>query len=165
MIFRLDESTMTAVNVRNFTFESHLGTATGSMQVLPNDNVLVGWGTDPYVTEFSPDGTAVYQAAMSGATYRSYRSLWSGQPTTQPDVALKTASGGKLNVYTSWNGATEVASWRILSGASASMLGNATTVPRSGFETLATIARASKVVVQALDSSGKVIGASGVVSA
>jgi hypothetical protein len=164
MFFRLDASTMTAVNTRNFTFQSHLGTATGSVQLLPNQNVLVGWGTAPYVTEFTPDGTAIYQAAMSGATYRAYRALWSAQPTTLPDIALKTAGSGKLSVYASWNGATEVASWRVLSGVSASALSPATTVPRTGFETTATIANASKVAVQALDSSGSVLATSKVVS-
>jgi hypothetical protein len=64
-------------------------------------------------------------------------------------------------VYMSWNGATNVASWRVLAGPAPSALAPVALTPRSGFETaLATPGAAPYVAAQALDSTGAVIGTS-----
>ncbi|HEX8714345.1 MAG TPA: hypothetical protein VF706_02160, partial [Solirubrobacteraceae bacterium] len=71
-------------------------------------------------------------------------------------------------VYASWNGATEVASWRVLAGPSPTSLAPVAGAARSGFETaLAAPSLASRayVQVQALDARGTVIGASRVAKA
>jgi hypothetical protein len=67
-------------------------------------------------------------------------------------------------VYASWNGATEVASWRVLAGSSPTTLAPAvSSVAKTGFETaipLAAVAAGTYVAVEALDSAGAVIGVS-----
>ncbi|MDQ1582969.1 MAG: hypothetical protein QOF36_1023 [Microbacteriaceae bacterium] len=160
MFFVLDEATKTATNTASFTSAKHLGTAMGSFQVLDNGNVLVGWGTDPTVTEFAADGRAVYQADLGGIAYRAYKSGWKASPTTAPDIAVRAADGGNMRVYASWNGATEVARWRILSGDTGQSLAPIATIDRSGFETVAMVPAASWVAVQALDSSDAVLATS-----
>jgi hypothetical protein len=160
MFFELDEETKTATNTASFSYGKHLGIAMGSMQVLDNGHVLIGWGTDPAVTEFTADGRAIYQANLGGIAYRAHKSRWTATPTTRPDIALRPAGGGKLRVYASWNGATEVARWRILAGDTAQTLMPTTTIDRSGFETDVMVQTAPRIAVQALDSSGAVLATS-----
>jgi hypothetical protein len=92
-----------------------------------------------------------------------FRSEWVASPTTVPDVAAFMV-GNKARIYVSWNGATEVRHWRILTGDGASSLSPAMIVPRSGFETSTSVPRAAAVAVQALDFRGKVLATSRVVS-
>jgi hypothetical protein len=134
------------------------------VQPLSNGNVLIGWGDNPVVTEHSGDGTLVYEMTHVGtATYRVFRSEWVAQPTTVPDVAVK-SSGASARVYVSWNGATEVTHWRILTGPDAGSLTQAMIVPRSGFETVASVPRAPAIAVAALDFNENVLATSRVVS-
>jgi hypothetical protein len=74
------------------------------------------------------------------------------------------ASGaGRTAVYASWNGATAVGSWQVLSGttADASHMAAVAVAPRTGFETSATVASSGPYfAVQALGSSGQVLGTS-----
>jgi len=77
------------------------------------------------------------------------------------------AAGGEGVVYASWNGATLVASWRVLAGPSVSNLTAVAQAAHSGFETA--IALPSGVVgpylaVQALDGAGHVLGTSAAIS-
>ena len=54
---RARHGSMRATLHRQYTHRPRaLAHALGSMQVLPNGNVLVGWGTEPYFTEYGPDG-------------------------------------------------------------------------------------------------------------
>jgi hypothetical protein len=62
-------------------------------------------------------------------------------------------------VYASWNGATRVASWRVLAGSGEG--GLSAVAAKSGFETaIAAPAGFTTFSVQALDSGGGVIGTS-----
>ncbi len=64
-------------------------------------------------------------------------------------------------MYASWNGATQVASWRVLAGPGASRLTVVASAARSGFETAIAVAQGyQSFEVQALDASGRVIGTS-----
>jgi hypothetical protein len=45
-------------------------------------------------------------------------------------------TGSATAVYASWNGATTVASWQLLTGSSAAHLNAVSTTPKSGFETV-----------------------------
>jgi hypothetical protein len=74
-----------------------------------------------------------------------------------------TTSGATTNVYVSWNGATKVASWRVLAGASGDALQAVATATKQGFETQVTIAAQPYVEVQALDSAGRVLATSSIV--
>ncbi|HET8977477.1 MAG TPA: arylsulfotransferase family protein, partial [Solirubrobacteraceae bacterium] len=91
----------------------------GSVQRLYNGDNFVGWGQQPYLTEFNAKGRPVFDARFVGAnsSYRAYRFMWQGMPVTKPSVASR-VRGRTTTVYASWNGATQVASWRILGGSS-----------------------------------------------
>lgn len=141
----------------------------GNYQLLSNGNAFVGWGAEPYFTEFAPDGKILWEARVPkpGQSYRAFKFPWSATPAYPPSVAVRTSKkrGGET-VYASWNGATAVASWRVLAGPSASSLTAVTTVPKNGFETAIPLsASAAQLAVQALDEAGHVLGVSPAVAA
>jgi hypothetical protein len=143
----------------------------GNMQGLPGGDFFVGWGPVPYFSEFSPSGQLLFDAHMPTAeqSYRGYRFAWEGFPSEAPAIAVasapsKSGAAGALDVYASWNGATQVASWRVLGGSSSKTLAPVAAAPRGGFETtLLTPGAEAYVAVQALDASGAVLGTSKVI--
>jgi hypothetical protein len=147
----------------------------GDIQQLPNGDLFVGWGAKPYFSEFSATGQLLLDGHMHGSyqSYRTYRFPWTGTPTSTPAIAAATASAkaggrgggrGPITIYTSWNGATQVASWRVLAGPSAGHLTPVATAARTGFETaIATPAHEPYVAVQALEASGAVLSTSHVI--
>lgn len=143
-----------------------LANSQGNMQELPGGDVLVGWGSQPYVTEFGPHGDVrrLYTFATGDESYRAYRFPWSPHPLERPAVAASTDGSGRTHVYMSWNGAGDVASWQLLAGPSASALAPVTTVRDAGFETAAQIAAAPFVAVQARDASGAVLATSATIA-
>jgi len=160
---RVDESAKTASLVRAFTRpDALLSTSQGNMQLLPNGNAFVGWGSQPFFTEFAPDGSVVFDASFvaGGQSYRSFRTSWVGRPTDQPAVAAATGSSG-TDVFASWNGATDVAAWQILGGASAGSLTVMATAPRLSFETAIRVpGHPAVVAARAIDASGEELGLS-----
>ncbi len=113
-----------------------LAHALGSTQLLPNGNVLVGWGTARYVTEYTRDGRMLLDLRLppGGQNYRALRLPWRVRPTTKPALAARRTAGRHL-LYASWNWATDVESWRLEAGARAGSLAPAGSVRRHGFET------------------------------
>jgi hypothetical protein len=165
LLFSIDEAERSCELKQKYQYRGHLGIAEGSMQILGNKNVLIGWGTDPVVTEFDAGGAAIYSAVGLGkASYRAHRSKWAASPASVPDVGVVKTSDGRMRVYASWNGATEVSGWRVLTGDEAATLASAATVPRTGFETSTLVADAAKVRVEALDATGRVLAQSAVVA-
>ncbi len=73
IIVRLDLTKMTATLQQAFTSPGKLlANNQGSMQLLPGDRALVGWGAEPYYTEFDADGSVI----MNGQTgHRRVREL------------------------------------------------------------------------------------------
>jgi hypothetical protein len=64
-------------------------------------------------------------------------------------------------VYASWNGATDVAKWKVLAGSTASNLKAVGARPSVGFETAIKLSRAYGVYeVRALSGTGQVLGTS-----
>ena len=136
--------------------------ALGSLQLLPNGNALVGWGTEPYLTEFDAAGAAVYEARLprGGQNYRTLRFPWTATPAAPPDLA---AVAGRL-LYASWNGATEVAAWQLHTGRTPGRLAAGPTTPRRGFETaLHAPPGARYAAAVAVDELGRALGRSAVV--
>jgi arylsulfotransferase ASST len=131
LVLELDMKRKTATVHRKLThYPNVLAWALGSVQVLPNGNVLVGWGTAPYLTEYDKDGKVVFDARLpkGGENYRALRFPWKGRPATAPDLIRK-FEHGKHVIYASWNGATELAAWKLEAP------GHSTRQPRAGFET------------------------------
>ena len=136
----------------------------GNAQPLANGNLFIGWGAEPYFSEFNSANQLVYDAHWHGSyqSYRSYRFPWAGAPPHGPALALTAPSPSTLNAYVSWNGDTRTASWRLLGGASPNSLTPLTMVPKAGFETTITLpSQPPYVAVQAIDGSGNVLGTSG----
>jgi hypothetical protein len=138
----------------------------GSVQRLGNGDVLVDWGDQPEITQYSPNGKKiVMDLSLSHQSYRGFRYPWVGVPTTKPSVAAQLTNSG-TTVWASWNGATKVVSWRVLAGPSATGLAPISgPVHRQGFETRILLSkRYPEVAVDALNASGQVLGTSEPVS-
>jgi hypothetical protein len=120
----------------------------------------VGWGSQPYFSEFAADGKTVFDARLPGPdlSYRVYLGPWAGQPLGPPSGAAR-RNGSTTTVYASWNGATKVASWRVLGGASGQLA--TASRGRAGFETAIPVTSTDSAFrVQALDARGRVLGTS-----
>jgi hypothetical protein len=176
LVLTLNQQTQTATLLHQYTggeeFESEY---MGDTQPLQNGNTFIGWGSEPYFTEYGPAGKRLLEARFPGndLSYRTLREPWIGEPLTDPTGAARQA-GGATTVYASWNGATEVASWRVLAGSSGAGAGSSSnagagagrmaavaSAARSGFETAISVpAGYQSYEVQALDAAGRVIGAS-----
>ncbi|KAJ6107228.1 hypothetical protein N7523_008551 [Penicillium sp. IBT 18751x] len=153
----------------------------GSVQILHNGNVLVGYGYSAAYTEFAPDGEVLCDVHFGSESsfdtgqvmsYRVFKQDWIGLPLTNPDVALS-----DTHASVSWNGATEVKTW-VLQGASLrnqtrrskdekpvedSELDFILAVPKSGFETVVHIPDGclyTQLRIVGLDKMGAHLGAS-----
>ncbi len=157
LMLTLDTGRMRARLTRKYTHRpALLATHTGSAQLQPNGNMLVGWGSERYFTEFAPNGAVRFDARLprGGQTYRALRFPWVGTPSVPPLLVAWPSPSGRVG-YASWNGATEVASWQLLTGAAPGLLQEALTKPRGGFETRLPIPRGSRyAAVAALDEAG-----------
>ncbi len=138
----------------------------GNLQLLENGNWFVGWGQEPVLSEYSPQGALIFEAHLPRYE-RSYRDLhfsWSGRPARAPAFAFAPAGAGGGTVYASWNGATGVSSWRLLAGASAAAMSAVEQAPRGGFETAIALPAGATtgpyLAVQALGPSGEVLATS-----
>jgi hypothetical protein len=164
LVLELDETARTARRVRDFVHPAGLlSTSQGNAQALPNGDMFVGWGSQPFFSEFGPDGALRFDATFPAGvqSYRDLRSPWVGQPDDAPAIAVDASPTSGLTVYASWNGATEVASWEVLGGANAGSLRPLGAGPRSGFETAIAIADQPTVLaVRAHGRDGRSLGVS-----
>jgi hypothetical protein len=161
LTLRLDTAHMTAAVVAQDNHSpSVLSRYEGSDQLLRNGDSLVGFGSQPWITEFDSHGKAVFDARFIDAnqSYRAYRYPWTGTPWAAPAFRTRT-SKGTTTVYASWNGSTQLAHWNVLGGSSPSKMGVIASAGKTAFETPIKL-RSSRAYleVQALDSSGKVLG-------
>jgi hypothetical protein len=163
LLLKFNPMTATLVGQRRHS-PALLADFEGNVEQLPGFDDFVGWGQQPYFTEYDRHGKLVLDGRFVGNTssYRAYAFPWSGTPAVPPAVAAST-SGRTTSVYASWNGATGVGAWRVLSGASASALRPTRTVTDTSFETETTITAAAYVAVQALDAHGDVLATSPIV--
>jgi hypothetical protein len=155
---------MRASLMRDYTHpEKRYADAAGNMQVLPNGNVFVGWGRGQAISEFSKDGELLidFRVSPEHRSYRAFRFPWSGSPSDQPACVAERTSENELEVYASWNGATEVAAWEVLAGPDSVQLESLGSIARDGFET-AMVVQTSElyIAVQAKHRSGRVLGTS-----
>jgi hypothetical protein len=163
---RLDFKAMHATVEAESTHDPPLyGRIMGNMQLLPNGNRMIGWGADPHLTEFGPEGTIRFDAKLprGGETYRCFRFPWQGTPHEPPLAALGRAAAGKA-LYVSWNGSTALAAWRLETGRSAMPLSPSATLAKDGFETVLPLPDHSRYAAAvALDSDGAELGRTPVV--
>jgi hypothetical protein len=139
-----------------------LSEALGSVQPLDKGHTFMGWGTSSYFTEYGPGGTVMFDGHLTPGTlsYRAFKETWTGTPTTVPSL-VATRTGAAATLYASWNFATEVAGWVVLSGHDADHLDAVGVAKIAGFETAITLPQARKyVAVEAIDGTGAILGRS-----
>ena len=164
IVVSLNSQRHTATLVSQFTRPSPLlAYSQGNMQMLPNGNWFIGWGQVPDFSEMSPTGQLLLDAHFPAGdqSYRAFRFPWTGTPVHSPAFAVAGGAGGASTVYASWNGATLLASWRVLAGPSATRMSVVAQGPRAGFESAIPLPAGTAgpyVTVQALDAGGHVLG-------
>lgn len=129
MTARLDLSLSTSNS--NSTTRPILSSSQGSYQTLPNGHIVLGYGFNAAMAEFSETGellcSMLFQPSSRFDTgdvqsYRNLRFNWTGFPRdTKPSLvgefdgssssSSSSSSEGDVKLYMSWNGATEVSRW------------------------------------------------------
>jgi hypothetical protein len=162
----LDMQHKTAGLARRYEHPSPLVAGSqGNFQTLPNGDSLVGWGQVPDFSEFNAAGQLLFDAHLPAAyeCYRTFRFPWSGSPGRPPALVARPGARGETVLYASWNGATQVAAWRVLRGAVPTNLHPVAQAAHTGFESaipLPTATAGPYVAVQALDAGDRVLGTS-----
>ncbi len=144
-----------------------ISSSQGNVQLLGNNsdwatsNAFIGWGSQPYVTEHLPNGTVIYQANVNAdgpMNYRAFKFNLTTNPRENPALYTyaRSSDSGPTVFYMSWNGATEVARWRVYGRGSCN--GDWTefgTVDKDGFEMSYQVDGYWEFgLVEALDSEG-----------
>ncbi|KAL5051967.1 hypothetical protein BDW71DRAFT_202108 [Aspergillus fruticulosus] len=131
----------------------------GNYQVLPSNGTrngsrghyVTGHGAVPKIEEYDAAGKVVMRgwfgaksddsntSSYDWTSYRVYREEWVGRPRSRPSVVACRGEGvQKVDVWVSWNGATDVNGWRVY-GSSSDSKGKEMKVLRdavkNGFET------------------------------
>ena len=144
----------------------------GSVQFQLDGSRFIGWGGQRTISQIMQDNTLVYHAELANAafptfSYRAHKGPWRGRPDTKPDIySYSWMCYWSTTMYASWNGATEVKTWRFFGGSSP--LGPfklAVIVEKDGFETrgLASFF-AGYAYVEALQEDGSILGRSDIVA-
>ncbi len=143
--YRLDELNKTATVVWSFAHSPQVfSTFMGNTQRLPSGNTFLSWGA-PFtqsgysffsMTEVTPQNQVIFDFTFDQpyVSYRAFLFPWHGSPDTLPALAAK-GDRGELTLGYSWNGATEVQSYRLYGGSSPQSLTQIDQRPRADFET------------------------------
>lgn len=138
---KVDLNEMTAELVQSFRNPNHiLSVSQGSVQPLPNGNVLVGYGNNGALTEYAATGEVLCDAYMQpskrfgSGDVQSYRNLkfnWTGIPLTTPSLLFQDET-----LYVSWLGSTKVRSWLLQDCSTADgLFESVQAIEKDGFET------------------------------
>jgi len=139
----------------------------GSLQTLPNGNVLINWGSEGSISEYTEDGTLIFHAYLDSGflgenvqNYRAFRYNWTGFSPEPPAVTARIGEDGKARMWASWNGDTRTSEWIFSwteTGIRSRTVTKTQTVQRTGFETQLSIQVAGQIAsvqVEAIDSRG-----------
>ncbi len=171
-VLALNQRSRTATLRRRFVHSDAMFVtpSQGNLQVLPNGGHVVGWGYVPFFSAYAPSAEFEPPMILDGrfpngaASYRTFLFDWLGTPSVDDlrVVVQHTIAPGRVRVFVSWNGATEVATWQLNAGRDTSSLLPQGRFPKQGFETVFDVVaeRASHFQVVALDKSGSELGRS-----
>jgi hypothetical protein len=176
LILQLDFQNKTADVDRTYYHDPILFVPSqGNVQKMPNGNQFVGWGQEPYLSEFKNAGNTTEDLSMNflydmqfpnqNLSYRAFKNKWAGFPIYPPSMAVKQKCEDEVTVCASWNGSTETAYWQVLAGPTPNKLSVVVVgSPRIGFETEINVHSAGPYFkVKALSATGKVLGGSATV--
>jgi hypothetical protein len=166
--FELDFATMTSPPIQAFRPpEDLLVKSQGLLQTLPNNNVLINWGSGGAITEYDQDGTPIFHSFLDSVflqenvqNYRAFRYNWTGYSDETPAVvAISSPKLGVADIYVSWNGDTQTRGWRFYT---VNKKGKSILVgqkQRTGFETVLRISGdyIENIVAEAVDENGEVL--------
>ncbi len=165
--YELDEDSKIATLVWEYR-NSSMSPAMGNAQRLPNGNTMIGWGSVyPSLTEVKPNGEIAFEMSfvpyaepnLMRNSYRAFRFIWEGEPATKPLLAARNEIPGLTSLTVSWNGATNVASYRLYGGENSAELMLIDTRERDGYETTFLVADAGEKLcyfrAMPLDKDGK----------
>ena len=117
----------------------------GNMQVLEDGNAFLGWSERALQSEHAEDGTLLMEARFKAdwmGSYRNYKFPFVGKPATLPDVhsvsyldSLEFEKDPLTVVHVSWNGDTEVRTWKLYEAQTNGTSNLIDSADRSGFET------------------------------
>ena len=165
-----DEQPMTARLVHQWEHpDGQLSRRRGNVQMLGNGNFFICFSEKCYVTEFTADGRLLFEGKFLGdrnGVYRGSKFNFTASPDDGPTVktfAYRINQRDAAAVsYVSWNGATEVKTWKFYGSQNKNteyqLLGEAR---KTGFETVFTTDAYSEWnYVEALAANGAVLGRS-----
>lgn len=145
----------------------------GNVQLLDNGNAFVCWSDNGYISEHSPDGDLLLEARFRSerlTTYRAYKFNFTMSPSEPPIIRSWVYGRSQREAvtvsYVSWNGATDVATWRFFgyepARPDAVLIGE---TAKQGFETASTVTGFySRVHGEAYDGLGQLLKRTEVVS-
>lgn len=164
IVLSLNETAARVTLERQYTHPAELLVPNqGSVELLPDGGAFVGWGAQPYVSEFDPNGELVLDGRLPAddQSCRAFVRDWVGRPSEPPALAVGSNAVGGSTVYVSWNGATEVVAWQILAGTGPGTLERVARAPRTGFETAISVNSSGPYFVAvALGRAGSELGRS-----
>ncbi|ORX39567.1 ASST-domain-containing protein [Kockovaella imperatae] len=170
LLLNIDQSNMTAsFALETYPYNYTTSDSQGSMILQPNGNWLMGWGQQPYVSEYDPSGNMLWSFQFGLGTtqsYRAFRSNWTAYPTTSPNISVESnSSSNAYDVYVSWNGATEVQMYHLYHSSSTDGKGLnwLQTANKTGFETwlsvpMSSAAQSDYFQIVAANSANKTLG-------
>lgn len=176
--YSIDETNRTATKVWEFSLNPPVFvTYMGNTQRLADGNTVLSWGAPQTgtgyvfatISEVTPENDTIFELTFVQpyVSYRAFRFPWQGSPYTLPDLAYRSDSTG-LTLGYSWNGATEVASYKLYGGNTANSLNLIDVRPKSGFETQSRLVGLPESIcyfqVAALDKNGAEMARSKVIS-
>lgn len=102
----------------------------GSYQFLPytgTEHMLLGYGSIPKLKEYDADGNVVLRGQFGNNpfeanAYRIFKFPWRGHPHWDPVLVVNHTTEYTIDVYMSWNGATDYDNWAIFSAPSETSL-------------------------------------------
>ena len=168
LTFRLDVADRRATLVRQISSRplSPGGTGffpgwVGSARLESNGDTLIDWGPPNRVMSVTPDGRLGLLLRLQRWSYRAMPGTWTGQPQGRPAIAAQ-RHRGRVDIWASWNGATEVRRWQVLTGDTPGDLRPlARPVAFKDLETAIAAATDRRyVAVRALDAAGATLGES-----
>lgn len=170
MVIMLDHTTGKATMQTRITAPPQAGgilsSSQGNTQMLPNGNFFNGWGNVDALSEHTADGTPLLLATWGAypvMNYRAWSFNWTASPKTQPALySFARNASAPTSVFVSWNGATEVKSWKFYGGAEKGSVENVLgETDKTGFETaFSADGYNAWVSVEALDAQGTVLSRS-----
>ncbi len=173
LIMAVDNATMVVTLLWEYHLPSGgvISTSQGSVQPLNSlnsSNVFIGWGAQPLISEFTEDGECIMLGQFGANNsladnYRAFKVDWVGNPDSTPALwTFANSTGTPTTFYVSWNGATEIANWRLFGRVIGSNVSTVLgTAAKDSFETTFV---ADKYYdcghAEALDRDGVVLGVS-----